>query len=156
LLNFHSDILLTRTIGLHPEEAVTYLQKSLREHENRHPPRPLYAITGTGHHSRNGKDKIGKAIRTFLQEWRYTFREFSVPGDRNSMGGIIGVDPGSVDRSAGPGTGKGGEDAVAGTATPSGESSTKVRILRKEDVEAEEAAAKAAANANARDEDGES
>ncbi|KAF2436512.1 hypothetical protein EJ08DRAFT_684816 [Tothia fuscella] len=85
--------------GLHPEEAVAYLTKVLREHENRNPPRPIYAITGTGHHSKNGKDKIGKAIRTFLAEWRYAFREFSVPGDRGNMGGIVGIDPTSWDRS---------------------------------------------------------
>ena len=71
--------------GLHPEEAVDYLEKVLLE--NSKEPRPVYAITGTGHHSKNGKDKVGKAIRNFLNEWRYAFREFSVPGDRNNMGG---------------------------------------------------------------------
>jgi hypothetical protein len=59
---------------------------------------PVYAITGTGHHSRNGKDKVGKAIRGFLNEWRYAYREFSAPGDRNSVGGILGIDPGSFDK----------------------------------------------------------
>ncbi|CRJ87568.1 hypothetical protein BN1708_017008, partial [Verticillium longisporum] len=39
--------------GLHPEEAVEYLER----------------ITGTGHHSKSGKDKVGKAIRNFLNEW---------------------------------------------------------------------------------------
>jgi len=130
--------------GLHPEEAVTYLTKALREHENKHPMRPVYAITGTGHHSRNGKDKIGKAIRTFLTEWRYSFREFSVPGDRNSMGGIIGIDPTSYDRTAGPARVVDG-DASAGAGA--GVESTKVRILRKEDVEAERAAAVVAMSA---------
>lgn len=124
--------------GLHPDEAVSYLTKALRDHENRHPPRVLYAITGTGHHSRNGKDKIGKAVRTFLTEWRYAFREFSVPGDRNSMGGIIGVDPGSYDRSAGVRPEEGG--AVGGSGASD---STKVRILRKEDVDSENAASAA-------------
>jgi DNA-nicking Smr family endonuclease len=72
--------------GLHPEEAVEYLEKVLLE--NQKETRPVYAITGTGHHSKNGKDKVGKAIRNFLNEWRYAYREFSVPGDRNNVGGI--------------------------------------------------------------------
>ncbi|KAH7035028.1 uncharacterized protein B0I36DRAFT_238291 [Microdochium trichocladiopsis] len=85
--------------GLHPEEAVEYLERVLLENSNE--ARPVYAITGTGHHSKNGKDKVGKAIRNFLNEWRYAFREFSVPGDRNSMGGILGIDARSWDRSLG-------------------------------------------------------
>ncbi|KAL2022820.1 hypothetical protein VTK56DRAFT_4636 [Thermocarpiscus australiensis] len=83
--------------GLHPEEAVSYLEGILMENVDES--RPIYAITGTGHHSKNGKDKVGKAVRNFLNEWRYAFREFSVPGDRNSMGGILGIDARSWDRS---------------------------------------------------------
>ena len=80
--------------GLHPEEAVEYLENALIEHQNSS--QPVYAITGTGHHSKNGKDKIGKAIRNFLDEWNYAYREFSVPGDR--LGGVLGVDPRSFDK----------------------------------------------------------
>ncbi len=83
--------------GLHPEEAVEYLDRVLHEHDNS--VKPIYAITGTGHHSKNGKDKVGKAIRNFLNEWRYAYREFSVPGDRNNVGGILGVDAKSWDKS---------------------------------------------------------
>lgn len=83
--------------GLHPEEAVEYLEKILMD--NSRESRPVYAITGTGHHSKNGKDKVGRAIRNFLNEWRYAYREFSVPGDRNSMGGILGIDARSWDKS---------------------------------------------------------
>ncbi|CAG8975468.1 hypothetical protein HYALB_00004784 [Hymenoscyphus albidus] len=83
--------------GLHPEEAVEYLERVLLE--NQKETRPVYAITGTGHHSKNGKDKVGKAIRNFLNEWRYAFREFSVPGDRNNVGGILGIDARSWDKS---------------------------------------------------------
>jgi len=82
--------------GLHPEEAVEYLERVLLE--NGKETRPVYAITGTGHHSKNGKDKVGKAIRTFLNEWRYAYREFSVPGDRNNVGGILGIDARSWDK----------------------------------------------------------
>jgi hypothetical protein len=82
--------------GLHPEEAVEYLERVLLE--NGSEPRPVYAITGTGHHSKNGKDKVGKALRAFLNEWRYAYREFSVPGDRNNMGGILGIDARSWDK----------------------------------------------------------
>jgi hypothetical protein len=83
--------------GLHPEEAVEYLERVLLE--NGKETRPIYAITGTGHHSKNGKDKVGKALRNFLNEWRYAYREFSVPGDRNNMGGILGIDARSWDKS---------------------------------------------------------
>ena len=72
--------------GLHPEEAVEYLEQALIEHQNSS--RPVYAITGTGHHSKNGKDKVGKAIRNWLSEWKYAYREFSVAGD--NLGGILG------------------------------------------------------------------
>ncbi|KAI0164929.1 hypothetical protein GGR57DRAFT_451108 [Xylariaceae sp. FL1272] len=83
--------------GLHPEEAVEYLERVLLD--NSKESKPVYAITGTGHHSKNGKDKVGKAIRNFLNEWRYAYREFSVPGDRNNMGGILGIDARSWDKS---------------------------------------------------------
>ncbi|KJZ73610.1 hypothetical protein HIM_06943 [Hirsutella minnesotensis 3608] len=96
--------------GLHPEEAVEYLEKVLME--NGRESRPVYAITGTGHHSKNGKDKVGRAIRNFLNEWRYAFREFSVPGDRNNMGGILGIDARSWDKSLMRRGGKGTEDKV--------------------------------------------
>lgn len=83
--------------GLHPDEAVEYLEKALLE--NNQETRPVFAITGTGNHSKNGKDKVGKAVRNFLNEWRYAFREFSVPGDKNNMGGILGIDARSWDKS---------------------------------------------------------
>ena len=82
--------------GLHPDEAVEYLERILLEQQNAG--QPVYAITGTGHHSKNGKDKVGKAVRAWLAEWKYAFREFSVPGDRGNIGGILGVDPRSFDR----------------------------------------------------------
>ncbi|OAA78223.1 CCCH zinc finger and SMR domain containing protein [Akanthomyces lecanii RCEF 1005] len=83
--------------GLHPDEAVEYLEKILMD--NGKESRPVYAITGTGNHSKNGKDKVGKSVRNFLNEWRYAYREFSVPGDRNNMGGILGIDARSWDKS---------------------------------------------------------
>ena len=82
--------------GLHPEEAVEYLEQVLVEQQKSN--RPVYAITGTGHHSKNGKDKVGKAIRGWLTEWKYAFREFSVPGDRGNVGGILGIDAKSFDK----------------------------------------------------------
>ncbi|KAF1989660.1 hypothetical protein K402DRAFT_418384 [Aulographum hederae CBS 113979] len=116
--------------GLHPEEAVTEMSRVLAEHATSRPTRHVYAITGTGHHSRNGKDKVGKSVRTWLNERRYVFREFSVPGDRSNIGGILGIDPGSgekIDESA----------AMAEANKLKEGESTKVRILRREDVEAE-------------------
>lgn len=80
--------------GLHPDEAVEYLEQVLVEQQQSG--RPVYAIIGTGHHSKNGKDKVGRTVRGWLNEWKYAFREFSVPGD--SVGGILGIDPKSFDR----------------------------------------------------------
>lgn len=78
--------------GLHPEEAIEYLNDILNTHEKRGR-RVVYAITGTGHHSKNGKDKVGKGVRNWLNEWGYTFREFSVPGERGGyIGGVLGID----------------------------------------------------------------
>jgi len=78
--------------GLHPEEAIEYLEDILNRHEKRGR-RIVYAITGTGHHSKNGKDKVGKGVRNWLNEWDYTFREFSVPGERGGyIGGVLGID----------------------------------------------------------------
>lgn len=106
--------------GLHPEEAVEYLERVLME--NQKEGRPIYAITGTGHHSKNGKDKVGKAIRNFLNEWRYAYREFSVPGDRNNMGGILGIDARSWDKSLGrEGVGGGGASVSIGVDIAGGE-----------------------------------
>ncbi|TKA82869.1 hypothetical protein B0A55_00972 [Friedmanniomyces simplex] len=117
--------------GLHPEEAVQYLSDCLRDQQKG--PRPVYAICGTGHHSKNGKDKVGKAIRQFLNDWRYAFREFSVPGDRNNVGGILGIDPRSFDKEAaasGKGLGDGGDSGVDVNEGMRGD--TKV-VLAKED-----------------------
>lgn len=129
-LDMLTNNLMLICLGLHPEEAVSYLMKALREHEDRSPMRPVYAITGTGHHSKNGKDKIGKAVRTFLTEWRYAFKEFSIPGDRGNMGGIIGIDPTSWDRSLD----RDGRDGSIPTGPKLGES-TKIQILKKEDLD---------------------
>lgn len=78
--------------GLHPEEAIEYLEEILLDHEKKGR-RVIYAITGTGHHSKNGKDKVGKGVRSWLNEWGYVFREFSVPGERGGyIGGVLGID----------------------------------------------------------------
>ena len=115
--------------GLHPEEAVTYLEGILMTHSLSS--RPVYAITGTGHHSKNGKDKVGKAIRGFLNEWRYAFREFSVPGDRNNVGGILGIDPSSYDKSVAE---RAREDGGSTSETDGVKKDTKVRIMKRDEV----------------------
>jgi len=94
--------------------------------------RPVYAITGTGHHSKNGKDKVGKAIRGFLNEWRYAFREFSVPGDRNNVGGILGIDPSSYDKSVA----ERAKESEGGSASePDGtQKDTKIRIMKRDEI----------------------
>lgn len=112
--------------GLHPDESVSYLEGILLKHSTSS--RPVYAITGTGHHSKNGKDKVGKAIRGFLNEWRYAFREFSVPGDRNNVGGILGIDPSSYDKSVAERPKESEEPA------DDGKKDSKIRIMKREEV----------------------
>lgn len=121
--------MLTLT-GLHPDEAVSYLEGILTKHKESS--RPVYAITGTGHHSKNGKDKVGKAIRGHLNEWRYAFREFSVPGDRNNVGGILGIDPSSYDKSVAE-RAKETENGAA-TDVDGVKKDTKVRIMKRDEV----------------------
>ena len=120
--------------GLHPEEAVSYLNSCLMEHTTS--PNPIYAICGTGHHSKNGKDKVGKAVRSFLNDYRYAFREFSVPGDRNNVGGILGIDPSSYDKELArrikSGSGEAGSEADSGVGIVTED--TKVRIIKAEDA----------------------
>ena len=112
--------------GLHPDESVSYLEGILLKHSSSS--RPVYAITGTGHHSKNGKDKVGKAIRGFLNEWRYAFREFSVPGDRNNVGGILGIDPSSYDKSVAD------RPKDAHVEMDSVKKDTKIRIMKRDEV----------------------
>lgn len=120
--------------GLHPEEAIEYLEKILLKHA-REGLRVVYAITGTGHHSKNGKDKIGKAVKAWLNEWRYLFREFSVPGERGGyVGGILGIDPTSYDKSLAKALAEeeasGGADAAQPNPTMG-----KIQLLKREDIE---------------------
>ena len=105
---------------------MSYLEGILLKHSSSS--RPVYAITGTGHHSKNGKDKVGKAIRGFLNEWRYAFREFSVPGDRNNVGGILGIDPSSYYKSVAERPKESESDG------DSSKKDTKIRIMKRDDV----------------------
>ena len=78
--------------GLHPEEAIEYLSDILAT-QGKKSRKILYAITGTGHHSKNGKDKVGKGVRVWLGEMGFVYREFSVPGERGGyIGGVLGID----------------------------------------------------------------
>lgn len=86
--------------GLHPAEAVSYLDTALKNQRSasvlhRDFSATLYSIVGTGHHSKGGRDKVGKAVRGYLNDSGYIFREFSVPGDRGGSGGILGIDASS-------------------------------------------------------------
>ena len=116
--------------GLHPEEAVEYLEKILLKHSR--DDRILYAITGTGHHSKNGKDKVGKAVKAWLNDWKYVFREFSVPGERGGyVGGVLGIDPTSFDRSlTKPADSSEGNEINSGPVLTMG----KIQLLKREDV----------------------
>lgn len=132
---------LTYPQGLHPEEAVDYLEAILMQHE-KGPRRVIYAITGTGHHSKNGKDKVGKGVRGWLNEGGWSFREFSVPGERGGyVGGVLGIDvsgrrsgsASSAVRDEDGGIGLGTTAAAAGGAgLVIGDG--KVRMLKREEV----------------------
>lgn len=88
--------------GLHPGEAIEYLENILKENAKAGR-KLLYAISGTGHHSKNGKDKIGKAVKNWLSEWRYVYCEFNVPSERGGyVGGVLGIDPTSSEKSGQP------------------------------------------------------
>lgn len=134
--------------GLHPEEAIEYLEEILNTHEKRGR-RIVYAITGTGHHSKNGKDKVGKGVRTWLNEWGYTFREFSVPGERGGyIGGVLGIDITSHRQQPQPLSGKLGDDTSSsgasnredggvgggGGGVPIIAISSKIQVLKREEI----------------------
>lgn len=116
--------------GLHPEEAIEYLEEILQTHEKRGR-QIVYAITGTGHHSKNGKDKVGKGVRNWLNEWEYMFREFSVPGERGGyIGGVLGIDT----TSHRPQPQSLGDEKEENPVTTS--LSSKIQLLRREEVAA--------------------
>ncbi|KIW93127.1 uncharacterized protein Z519_05732 [Cladophialophora bantiana CBS 173.52] len=125
--------------GLHPEEAIEYLENILLTHSKRGR-RIIYAITGTGHHSKNGKDKVGKGVRNWLNEWGYTFREFSVPGERGGyIGGVLGIDITSHRRQPLSAEGKadGPEEETSPTpAIATAVGSGKIQVLKREEVPA--------------------
>lgn len=134
--NNNSDEIYVDLHGLHPNEAIDYLENILMENAKMGR-NVVYAITGSGHHSKNGRDKIGKAVKNWLNEWRYTFREFSVQGDRGSasMGGVLGIDPTSYDRTL---LNKGDSNDGEGKTEPA-MTMGKVQLLKREDVEKAEA-----------------
>jgi hypothetical protein len=122
--------------GLHPEEAIEYLEEILLSHA-RKGRRIVYAITGTGHHSKNGKDKVGKGVRTWLNEWGYTFREFSVPGERGGyIGGVLGIDITSHRRQPVSADEKGDDEQVSPTPVMATIGSGKIQVLKREEIPA--------------------
>ncbi|EXJ81597.1 hypothetical protein A1O1_07661 [Capronia coronata CBS 617.96] len=122
--------------GLHPEEAVEYLENILVAQSKRGR-RIIYAITGTGHHSKNGKDKVGKGVRNWLNEWGYTFREFSVPGERGGyIGGVLGIDITSHRRQPVSAEGSKGEEETSPTPVVATAVGSKIQVLKREEVPA--------------------
>jgi hypothetical protein len=122
--------------GLHPEEAIEYLENILLA-QCRRGRRIIYAITGTGHHSKNGKDKVGKGVRTWLTEWGYTFREFSVPGERGGyIGGVLGIDITSHRRQPVSAESSKGEEETSPVPTIATSVGGKIQVLKREEVPA--------------------
>lgn len=112
--------------GLHPEEAIDYLSDILGAQAKKSR-KILYAITGTGHHSKNGKDKVGKGVRVWLGEMGFVYREFSVPGERGGyIGGVLGIDVVSGKAKENVISHQERGDVVVGTG--------KIQVLKREDV----------------------
>lgn len=135
--------------GLHPTEAIDYLAPILATHARagRH---LLYAVTGTGHHSKNGKDKVGKAVKAWLADRRFVWRDFIVPGERGGyVGGVLGIDP-----TSGEAAGTQGPRASDGGGKGETEGGEEGAALRAEAAEAQaEAEEEAAAEVEADDEE---
>lgn len=121
--------------GLGSEEAEEYLSACLKEQASaRRGPHGgvVYAICGTGQggggggKSSGGKDKVGKAVRFWLGEAGFVWREFSVPGERGGMGsgGILGVEVGRE-----KGDFPGGGDADSGIALLERDRDGAVKVL---------------------------
>ncbi|ODV91309.1 hypothetical protein CANCADRAFT_31987 [Tortispora caseinolytica NRRL Y-17796] len=81
--------------GLHVNEALIYLEELLTqaEEDKEAERKPIYVITGSGHHSKNQRDKLGTAVKGWLDDWNYNWQEFGLHDTSNSYGGVIGVDP---------------------------------------------------------------
>ena len=134
--------------GLHPEEAIEYLDEILTEHTKlqrlgiggagKEYQNVIYAITGTGHHSKNGKDKVGKSVRLWLAEQGYVFREFSVPGERGGyIGGVLGIDVSSRQNRDVDGSNRAGLSMDDENIRPAGSiivGSGKIQVLKREDI----------------------
>ena len=124
--------------GLHPAEAVEYLDAALKNQRSasalhREQSTVLYAIVGTGHHSKGGRDKVGKAVRSYLNDCRYVFREFSVAGSASGggSGGILGIDAATAVQTSRVAS-KGGEEYEEQTNTAG--VGGKIRILKADEV----------------------
>jgi hypothetical protein len=82
--------------GMELEDSVDRLHEVLVqiEEQERDHPRPVYAISGSGHHfSRNktSEDKLSKHIKDFLNSKGYEWKEFRTK--ETKFGKLIGVDP---------------------------------------------------------------
>ena len=83
--------------SLNPEEAIEYIEPILQR-QDKLGRRLVYIITGTSY-SKNHKDKIARAVKTWLNTYQYVFREFSMNGENKcySAVGVLGVDPTSYE-----------------------------------------------------------
>ena len=129
-INGHDEVFVDLH-GLHPAEAVSYLDVALKKQratvslqrddgEGVNKVAVVYAIVGSGSHSKGGSgpgngspstaaggskgDKVGKAVKGFLTDCKYVWREFGVTtadkidikGSGAAGGGILGIDSTSV------------------------------------------------------------
>ena len=84
--------------GLLIEEALEVLQKRLEElsaaQGARRSSSSLTVVTGSGKNSRRGKAKLMPAVRSFLMENHYSFREKSVGADSRGGTFVISIQSG--------------------------------------------------------------
>lgn len=132
--------------ALHPDEALEYIEPILMK-QAQLGRRLIYIITGTSY-SKNHKDKVAKAVKTWLNSWQYVFREFSLNGENKcySAVGVFGVDPMSYEKNDVNGASgftpatSTGTSAKADAAGPTGATTPgKIQLLKREaDKEADQ------------------
>ncbi|KAI9103249.1 hypothetical protein DFS34DRAFT_576563 [Phlyctochytrium arcticum] len=71
--------------GLHPNEAVDMLETTLRQLRQERFNGQLVVVTGTGHHSQGQRARIYPAVKNFLREKNFSFKEGSMVDGRGGM-----------------------------------------------------------------------
>jgi DNA-nicking Smr family endonuclease len=71
--------------GLHPEEAIHFMEREVQDLKRKKWSGSVFIITGTGNHSRGGKAKVLPEIRQYLQSSRLKYREGTMSDGRGGV-----------------------------------------------------------------------